>query len=769
MYGIDWDVETGGIKLRDIGEGSVLPTVRPVFYEELDLLGFDDYWTYPRIEEPLLWNINRTYYYKGRKIARVVGGGFFSEPKLEIYEKNLELEPVDVSKMIQKNKHLIDNATFRTLDFIRKIREKYKNYKAVVGFSGGKDSSVLLDLVQRALPPDEFIVIFNDTTKELTPTYEYVIEMTKYYPNIQFFTVRNDRDAIEFWKEFGPPSRVHRWCCTVLKTLPTVKFIREKFGENARILFYDGIRAEENAKRAKLDKASRGKNFRQINVHPIQEWNSAMIYLYIFMRGLPMNEVYRYGAVRVGCSVCPFESVWWETITWKKYRGDIEPFIEVIKDYARKRKVKDVENFIREGNWKARVGGDGWQRNRVVVAQKKESVSIHVNGGSLKKFLEWVKIIGDRGIEGDKIKLNFNGRDYILEIKSNSKDFTISVESPSVELVHALKLVASKSAYCISCGACEIECANGAISFNNGHVLIDSARCVHCRRCAGIADRGCLVADSLKVRYEGSKMGLKKIGNYKHFGIRKGWLEEFFRDPEKWWTENTLGPVQFEAMRKWLSDAEIIDSKRARVTETGKILREIGADDLFTWAVIWTNLAKNSSLISWYVNNLEWGKTYTREELLELMGDNLSLATRKNGLQSLVELLEKTPIGNALRVGIIIREGNKFKKIQKLGYLKMTDFNLSPNVILYALYRLKEDIGTNYFSISYLCSNSIDGGTYKIFGIRKELLEKILRSLQEEFGREWISVDISADLDNVSLNPSKSSIEVLKMHLKGGK
>ena len=161
----------------------------------------------------------------------------------------------------------------------------------------------------------------------------------------------------------------------------------------------------------------------------------------------------------------------------------------------------------------------------------------------------------------------------------------------------------------------------------------------------------------------------KGFSSYKTFGIRKGWLEEFFRDPEKWWTENTLGPVQFEAMRKWLSDAEIIDSKRARVTETGKILREIGADDLFTWAVIWTNLAKNSSLISWYVNNLEWGKTYTREELLELMGDNLSLATRKNGLQSLVELFRDTPLGEDLGVEIPEFKGRKCVAIYKKGLI----------------------------------------------------------------------------------------------------
>ena len=116
------------------------------------------------------------------------------------------------------------------------------------------------------------------------------------------------------------------------------------------------------------------------------------------------------------------------------------------------------------------------------------------------------------------------------------------------------------------------------------------------------------------------------VGGYKTFGIRKKWLEEFFSDPEKWWVENSLGPIQLEAMRLWLIDAEIIAVKKNKehvLTETGKILKEIGTSDIFTWAVIWTNLAKNSSLVSWYVSELEWGRTYSREELIDTLGKKI--------------------------------------------------------------------------------------------------------------------------------------------------
>ncbi|MEN2983676.1 MAG: hypothetical protein ABDH25_01450 [Dictyoglomaceae bacterium] len=43
MYKVEWDKKTGGVKLVISSENN-LPSPRPVFYEELDLLGFNKYW-----------------------------------------------------------------------------------------------------------------------------------------------------------------------------------------------------------------------------------------------------------------------------------------------------------------------------------------------------------------------------------------------------------------------------------------------------------------------------------------------------------------------------------------------------------------------------------------------------------------------------------------------------------------------------------------------------------------------------------------------------
>ena len=49
-----------------------------------------------------------------------------------------------------------------------------------VAFSGGKDSVVTLDLVQRALPHNEFKVLFGDTGMEFPDTYETVDEIENF-------------------------------------------------------------------------------------------------------------------------------------------------------------------------------------------------------------------------------------------------------------------------------------------------------------------------------------------------------------------------------------------------------------------------------------------------------------------------------------------------------------------------------------------------------------------------------------------------------------
>ena len=110
MYSYTWDKETGGLLLNNSPlQFSKEP--RPVYSQELDLLGFDKLgWIYDRDDSaPLMWAEANNYIYRGRTVAKTVGGAIYSPPELKILEEpeslvffedeeslELDLEPVSL-------------------------------------------------------------------------------------------------------------------------------------------------------------------------------------------------------------------------------------------------------------------------------------------------------------------------------------------------------------------------------------------------------------------------------------------------------------------------------------------------------------------------------------------------------------------------------------------------------------------------------------------------------------------------------------------------
>ena len=364
MYGIDWDNDTGGFVLVDKKEPGLRNEVRPVFHEELKLLGFGSFWDYPCAEEPLLWAIGgRKYYYRGELVAEAEGGGLFSRPELKIHRPGLTLEPVRLDAMVAKNGPLLQGLVQRSLKFIQQTYTRYRDRVDVlaVAFSGGKDSLVTLDLVQRVLEPDQFAVVFGDTGMEVSDTYLAVEAAKNRWPHLTFHTGRSVKDPRTSWREMGPPSRIHRWCCSVHKTAPTLLLLRQLSAKpSATALIFDGIRHEESLDRASYAAVTQGGKHRtQVNASPIIAWNAGEVFLYLFGRHLLLNQAYRYGVVRVGCSVCPMASSWSNTLIWRVYQQDMSGLIDELRDYALAAGIRpeEVDAYLDAGSWKGRAGG----------------------------------------------------------------------------------------------------------------------------------------------------------------------------------------------------------------------------------------------------------------------------------------------------------------------------------------------------------------------------------------------------------------------------
>lgn len=764
MYDILWDRETGGILLTERKSETIKGEVRPVFCEELDLLGFNRYWSYSSgVKEPLLWATpGRRYFYRGELVAEARGGGFFEPPEIEFYEKSLHLQPVDVKTMLAKNYLLLEGLIQQAIE---SIWDTYKKYRpkvdaAAAAFSGGKDSLVLLDLMQRALSPDEFVVVFSDTTMEIKATYDAFEAARQKYKHLSFYTARAAKDAVNTWQEFGPPSRIHRWCCTVHKSVPTLLLLQELVGKpSIKALVFDGVRWEESLLRQKYPLVSEGsKHNTQINASPLLNWNSGEIFLYLLTRNIFFNQAYRYGLVRVGCAVCPLASKWWDSLSWLVYRNDVDKFLTILRVYASKKSIpeNEIERFITEGGWKGRAGGRDLDTGGTGVLETggKKTVTFFIRHPR-EEWLEWAKTLGPLVREGDGRGRIENGSfGYPFRIKRHEEGMEVSlknIDRADRFFLSHLRAVANKTACCRHCRGCAVECPTGALQMNE-MVKIAEDLCIHCAACLTFVEKGCLAAKSLTISKGGT--GLKGLNRYQHFGMRKPWLEEYFRDPENWWHKNTLGPRQFEAMRVWLREAEIVAGNK--ITPLGERLREWGTENLLTWAVIWTNLARNSTLVGWYVHNIPWGSSYSKKELVGLLDESLAQSSRENAITALIELLKHTPLGKELGLGEVEIKGRQTGAVNKRGWEHVPAL-----AVLYALYRYAERIGRHGFSLSELL-NGAPEGPYMLFGVSQDRLAGMLRAISSHWER-WLSVELIKDLDNIYLDSSRSSIEVLKL------
>ena len=157
MYSYSFDLKSGGIVLNSS------PTIfskepRPVWADELDLLGFDRYWNYEKQNDvPFMWAESNVYWYRGIQIAKTKGGDLYNAPELlpvrsedgSIPFSKIDgytLQPIDMEAMCRQNEELMTIVEDTTVKKIIKEYEKFKNRLDIfhVAFSGGKDSAVLL-------------------------------------------------------------------------------------------------------------------------------------------------------------------------------------------------------------------------------------------------------------------------------------------------------------------------------------------------------------------------------------------------------------------------------------------------------------------------------------------------------------------------------------------------------------------------------------------------------------------------------------------------
>jgi phosphoadenosine phosphosulfate reductase len=773
VYSYKWDEATGGL-LLDSAPLNFSREPRPVYYQELDILGFDKHWNYAKNDAyPYMWAEANTYWYRGRKVAQTRGGSLYTAPELVLLEdpepEGKALRFVDIDAMVEKNRELMEQLT---QDAIVKVFGIYTNYRNKVdlfhvSYSGGKDSEVTLDIVQRAIPQNDFFVIFGDTGMEFPDTYDAV----NYARNrckkmgIEFFIAQSHISPIDSWQLFGSPSKTLRWCCSVHKTTPQLLKLKEISKKpDLRELAFVGIRADESYMRSGYSYLSLGtKHKGQFSFNPILEWNSAEVYLYIYMNDLYMNQAYKKGNSRAGCLVCPMSGDKSDYMRRKCYPDAVDTFINLVsKVSARGLETKrDNERYITIGGWKARTNGQYIKTIPFNYSEKEDANTWTIEFETMRSdWRQWIKTIGQLLVNEDKYIVVKDDVHVSFSFESTDKTYRVIIhkksDSKSLFMIKMLKQVFRKSAFCHFCKTCEADCYRGCIEMKN-NTLIISDSCIQCGNCHK-PDTGCLIYKSIELPKGYGTVNKKSLDSYADHAPKPEWIDSFFQLQEKFFKEHTLGSEMFNKFKRFLRDAELIE-KGDRLTDLAKKIKQIGYEKPIVWAILLVNLSHTPE-VNWFVTKTVPGESYTRESLMLMLQNDGVKVRGARSITGAYKRILALPFGKDVGLGFYTETR------KETNYTRTTWLSPDPRVILYSLYKFAEACGDYYaFTLSRLLNHDIESdgvSPTQIFGLGREEMQGLLIGLGVNYP-EFIRVTFTHDLDNINLEREKSSLDVLSL------
>ncbi len=177
----------------------------------------------------------------------------------------------------------------------------------IIGFSGGKDSTMLLQVVWTALKRIEpalltrqIYVVCNDTLVENPKIVKFIkktLDKIQKEANLNNFPIiveqTTPRLEDSFWVRsiglgYPAPNRFVRWCTERLKINPTTRLITEKIGYHGAAILLLGTRSAESANRSATLKKFEVKGMR-LRKHPLPN-----AHVYAPIKDVTTNEVWQY-------------------------------------------------------------------------------------------------------------------------------------------------------------------------------------------------------------------------------------------------------------------------------------------------------------------------------------------------------------------------------------------------------------------------------------------------------------------------------------------
>lgn len=181
----------------------------------------------------------------------------------------------------------------------------------IIGYSGGKDSSCVLQLVWNAiaaLPPKKrqkkIYIITTDTMVENPVVAHWVKDCLRkikqtakeknmpFEPHLIYPAVKNSFWVCLIGKGYPAPRRGFRWCTERMKIQPSDNFIRETVRSYGEVILVLGTRKAESITRARnMEKHAQGRFRDRLNLTsrfpnsyiytPIEDWRTDEVWLYL--------------------------------------------------------------------------------------------------------------------------------------------------------------------------------------------------------------------------------------------------------------------------------------------------------------------------------------------------------------------------------------------------------------------------------------------------------------------------------------------------------
>ncbi len=513
--------------------------VRPVFPEENMLISLIFTGNPFEFQKKSMWYGANNYIIDGVKHKVSISEiNKWPIDKVKALKEEYEKNAVDIDytyfdeykiRFIEANRDRYNYITEEAVNFVQQYTKRYSLEDMMVSFSGGKDSTVTSHIVNVALGTNKVIHIFGDTTLEFPYTLEYKKRFNKNAESqgVRILTAKNrEKNFEQLCDVVGPPSRVMRWCCTVFKTGAIQKTISSVFKDKTNILSFQGIRHSESASRSKYDRESDSpKITKQKVASPIIDWIDFDVWLYILSTGIDFNYAYRLGWTRVGCWCCPNNGAWSEFLAKVHMYDQYVHWHQLLVDFAAKIGKPDPENYVSDGGWKARQGGNGLEAAQTSIVtfepcatdenafnyelQKPISDELYelfkpfgsINQELGNKRLGEVFVINKAG----KIVLVLQGRKGNTRLKVIIKDFHIAGAKTLAIAESKIQCQLTKYQMCLGCKACESVCKHDAISVKDdgtGKIVytIDDKKCVRCTECVGHFNAGCYMRKVLCIK-----------------------------------------------------------------------------------------------------------------------------------------------------------------------------------------------------------------------------------------------------------------------------